>query len=187
MRVAAVILAAGASRRLGEAKQLVRISGETLLERAVRVAEEAGCAPILVVLGARADEIRAACDLSGASVVLNLEWAEGMAASIRVGVAALEASGAMVTAAIVMGCDQPAVTAGHLLALMGGGVVASGYAGRRGIPACFPVEVFGDLGRLSGDKGARDLLQTAQAVELPGGELDVDTVEALAEARARYG
>ena len=189
MRVAAVILAAGASRRLGEAKQLVRVGRERLLERALRVAEEAGCAPILVVLGARTEEIQAACDLGRASVAINVDWAEGMASSIRTGIAALEASGVNVDAAIVTGCDQPALTAEHLRALMGGGVAASEYAGRRGIPACFPVDAFGALKGLSGDKGARDLLQEASvtAGEMPDGELDVDTVEALAEARARYG
>ena len=184
----AVVLAAGASRRLGEPKQLALVGGERLLERAVRVAGEAGCAPVVVVLGARAAEIEQACGLEGARVLRNADWAEGMASSIRVGVAALTGS---VDAVVVLGCDQPAVTPEHLRALMAGvaagSVTASAYAGRRGIPACFAADAFVELLALTGDKGARDLLQTARAVELVDGELDVDTVESLSEARARYG
>ena len=86
--IAAVVLAAGASTRLGEPKQLIAIGGETLLERAVRTAREAGCAPVVVVLGADAERIRERCDLGDALAVVNEEWQEGMASSIRIGVAA---------------------------------------------------------------------------------------------------
>ena len=184
MRVGAVVLAAGASSRLGEAKQLAMLGGERLLERAVRVAKEAGCAPVVVVLGSRAAEIEQGCRMDGVLTVRNDDWAEGMASSIRAG---LQVLSGLVDAALVMGCDQPAVSASHLRALMNGGVVASAYAGRRGIPACFPADVLGELMLLRGDTGARELLQAARAVELPDGELDVDTVETLAVARARYG
>ena len=194
MKTGAVVLAAGSSSRLGEAKQLVRLGGERLLERAVRIALEAGCEPVVVVLGARAEQIKAACHLRGAVVLRQPGWAEGMAASIRLGIETLQNE---VDAAVVLGCDQPAVGAAHLRALMelagadsdrpAGRVVASAYAGKRGIPACFPADVFEELKRLRGDKGARDLLQMAHAVDLPDGELDIDTVEALAEARVRYG
>ena len=181
-----MVLAAGASSRLGEPKQLAVVGGERLLERAVRVAGEAGCSPVVVVLGARAREIEQACGLGAARVMRNADWEEGMASSIRLGVAALAGA---VDALVVMGCDQPAVTAAHLRALMADGdsVTASAYAGRRGVPACFAADCFQELLALEGDKGARDLLHAARAVELPGGELDVDTVELLREARERYG
>ena len=64
--------------------------------------------------------------------------------------------------------------------------VASGYAGRRGVPACFPAAYGARLLQLQGDAGARDLLEAAPAIALPGGELDVDTAEALKQARARF-
>src|SRR5712692_459157 len=97
--VAALVMAAGASSRLGSPKQLVRLGAETLLERAVRVAREAGCSPVVVVLGALAD----------------------------------------VDGCVVMTCDMPAVTVSHLQVLMSTGeMVASSYAGRRGVPAYFP-------------------------------------------------
>jgi CTP:molybdopterin cytidylyltransferase MocA len=187
--IAAVVLAAGASTRLGEPKQLAKLAGETLLERAVRTAREAGCRPVVVVLGAEQERVRAGCSLGDAVTAVNDEWREGMASSIRVGIATLQSltNARAVRGAVVMTCDQPAVTAAHLRALMAAGAVrASGYAGRRGVPAYFPAAAFAELMALRGDAGARELLRAAAAIELPGGELDVDTAAELAEARRRF-
>ncbi len=182
--MAAVILAAGASRRLGEPKQLVRLGGETLLERSVRIAFEAGCHPVIVVLGASSAAILSQSVLGPAQVVLNPIWEEGMASSIRVGVEALPPE---TGAVILLACDQPAVTAGHLGRLASeapGEPVASAYAGRHGVPAYFPVSNFKELLQLRGDQGARHLLAAARTLPLPGGEIDVDTPESLGDARA---
>jgi molybdenum cofactor cytidylyltransferase len=186
--IAAVVLAAGASTRLGEPKQLATLGGEPLLERAVRVAREAGCSPVIVVLGSSAAEIRAACTLRGVHVIVNEAWPEGMASSIRAGVRATiaaqpEAGGGV----LLLTCDQPAVTASHLRALMASGeLTASQYAGRLGVPAYLPAAMLGALLELEGDAGARGLLREARAVALPGGELDVDTPGTLAEARRLF-
>ncbi len=175
---AAVILAAGASTRLGSPKQLVRLGEETLLERAVRIAREAGCAPVIVVLGAHAAAILSACTLEDATVVINADWVEGMSASIACGIAAVEDEADGV---ILMASDQPTVTPDHLRALQATGeTTASAYAGRRGIPAFFPAAAFDDLLKLRGDQGARALLRTARFVDLSGGEIDIDTAEDLA-------
>ena len=185
--VAAVILAAGASRRLGKPKQLVRLERETLLERAVRVAAEAGCSPILVVLGASSEAILAQSALQPAKIVLNPEWEEGMASSIRAGLRALPPE---IQAALLLTCDQPTVTAEHLRRLASEAPtepVASRYADRHGVPAYFPATTFPELLQLSGDQGARRLLAAARAIDLPGGELDVDTPASLAHARAMTG
>ncbi len=183
-QIAAVILAAGASRRLGEPKQLVQFMQETLLERAVRVAVEAGCRPVVVVLGASSEAILAHSALAPAKIVLNPEWEEGMASSIRAGIRGLPPA---IEAALLLTCDQPAVTAGHLRRLAAeapGEPVASAYAGRQGVPAYFPAAAFAELLQLSGDQGARRLLAAARARTLPGGEIDVDTPESLRQARA---
>ena len=90
------------------------------------------------MLGASAEEILAACPLPGVEVIFNSAWEEGMAASIRMGIAAV--AGRAETA-IVMTCDQPAVTSDHLRRLIeqtASGPVASAYDGRQGVPACFP-------------------------------------------------
>jgi molybdenum cofactor cytidylyltransferase len=183
MRVAAVVLAAGSSSRLGSPKQLVRLGDENLLERAVRVAREAGCEPVVVVLGASAEVIRSQSVLGDAQVVVNEGWASGMGGSIGVGVGALQG----VDGCVVMTCDMPAITAEHLRLLTGGEVTASSYAGRKGVPAFFPTAMFGELMELRGDVGARRLLVGARAVELVGGELDLDTVGDLAWVREWVG
>lgn len=189
LSVAAIILAAGGSTRLGEAKQLVMLNGEMLLERALRIAREAGCAPVVIVLGAEAERIRAACALDEAAITINARWREGMASSIRAGVVFLSTSDedGKIAGTIVMTCDQPAVTAGHLRALAASGqVAASEYAGRRGVPAYFPRGSFAALSELNGEAGARDLLCDAQTIPLDGGELDIDTGAELNEARRRF-
>jgi CTP:molybdopterin cytidylyltransferase MocA len=190
MKVAAVVLAAGASTRLGEPKQLVMLGGERLLERAVRVALEAGCTPVIVVLGCRSQEIMGLCNLGSARIMENPAWAEGMASSLRLGVGAVPETCAGV---VLMTCDQPAVTADHLNRLIALGrdgaaavPVSSRYAGRQGVPAFFPPAQFEELMQLQGDAGARSLLRHARAVELPAGELDIDTPDSLEAARRLF-
>ncbi len=178
-KTATIVLAAGASTRLGSPKQLVRLGAETLLERAVRIAREAGCAPVVVVLGANAAAVLAACSLGDAVIVINADWAEGMSASIACGVAAVEGE---VDSVILMACDQPSVTPAHLRALQAtGSMTASAYADRRGIPAFFPAAAFDDLLELHGDQGARALLKSARSVGLSGGEIDIDTIQDVAK------
>lgn len=183
---AALILAAGASTRLGEPKQLALLNGEPLLARAVRFAHEAGCSPALVVLGAEAERVRAACPLPNAVIVINERWNEGMASSIRAGIDALHnhAQEHSLRGVILMTCDQAAVRPDHLRALAASGTVtASEYAGHRGVPAYFPASSFAALTQLTGDSGARELLYDAHTIPLPLGELDIDTPEALANAQ----
>ena len=185
-RVAAVILAAGASTRLGEPKQMVTFGSERLLERAVRVATEACCEPVVVVLGAFAEEIALACNLRQVTVLHNSAWREGMASSIRLGIAAIKVRA---DAVILMTCDQPAVSSDHLrrlIAIGGTEAAASSYDARLGTPAYFPADRFPDLLALGGDAGARGLLSGVAAVELPNGELDIDTPETLHAARLLY-
>lgn len=183
MRVGAVILAAGASKRVGEPKQLLMLAGETLLERTVRVAQAAGCSPVVVVLGASAEVIQVKCELPDVVIVMNADWAEGMGSSVRAGVAAMLG----LDACIVMTCDMPAVTAEHLRALMiSGEMTASSYSGKRGVPACYPATAFQSLMELRGDSGGKNLLQSARSVVLVGGDLDVDTMGDLARARTLF-
>jgi CTP:molybdopterin cytidylyltransferase MocA len=186
--IAAAVLAAGASTRLGAPKQLAMLSGETLLELAVRTAREAGCAPIIVVLGAAYTEVLAHNPLANTVTVINSTWREGMASSIRLAVQTLEMVAKDAEGVMLMTCDQPAVTAQHLRILMASDQVsASAYAGRRGVPAYFPKKHFGDLMVLTGDAGARTLLAKARSEDLLHGELDIDTAEDLARARELFG
>ena len=185
---AAIVLAAGTSQRLGRPKQLVQMAGETLLQRAIRTAQEAGCAPVLVVLGAAYLQVLASGSLGSSIPVIHEGWQEGMASSIRAGVGALGALPIQVSGVVLMVCDQPAVTAEHLRRLcMSRGMAASTYAARNGVPAYFPASSLGTLVNLTGDAGARDLLRNAESVDLPGGELDIDTEADLLMAERWFG
>jgi molybdenum cofactor cytidylyltransferase len=169
--------------RLGKPKQLACLNGETLLDRAIQIAKAADCMPIVVVLGAFEELIRSQCNLQEVIVVSNPDWGEGMGASLACGVRTLgETEGAL-----VMTCDMPAVTADHLRALASSGALrASSYANRKGVPAFFPSALFAQLRDRKGDSGARDLLKSAEAIELKQGELDIDTPEDLALAHAAF-
>ena len=107
---AIVVLAAGESRRLGRPKQMEMLGAETLLGRAVRVANEAGLGPVYVVVRPGDEAVMAAARRLRCEVVLNGEASEGMASSIRAGV---RAAGDTAEGVLVMTCDQPAVTADY--------------------------------------------------------------------------
>lgn len=189
-RLAALVLAAGSSSRLGEPKQLVEFQGERLIDRAIRIAHEAGASPIFVVLGAEYERMLTALRANPfhPRILINKAWSTGMASSIRLGAAAAER--ASVEDLLVLSCDQPSVTAEHLVRLSEASkrehVVASYYWNRRGIPALFPEFSFHALQDLRGDAGARELLQdkAVLTVTLAGGEFDVDTPEDLARLHA---
>lgn len=169
---------------MGRPKQMVEMGGETLLERAVRVAVEAGLEPVVVVVR---DEAMGTT-LQGCELVVNALADEGMASSIRCGVARAREAG--VAGVVVLACDQVTLGAEHLRALCAEAdrVTGSGYAGRVGIPAYFPRAVFGELMELRGDVGARALLQGAAAVVDEGLALDVDTeADVLRGRRALKG
>jgi molybdenum cofactor cytidylyltransferase len=186
MRVAAVVLAAGASTRLGQPKQLLVSGGETLVERAVRSAREAGCDRVLVVAGAVALT-------SSAEVVLNRHWQDGIGSSIRCGVRHVMAHQSAADALLLLTCDQPKIDAMLLRTLLqswersGQPIVASSYADAVGIPALFARPFWDELLRLPDDSGAKPVIAADAArvatVPFPGGELDIDTPADLERLR----
>ncbi len=189
-RFAALILAAGASTRLGQPKQLLHYRGERLVGRAVRLAREAGATTVYTVLGASYPLVLEAVSslVPPVRVLLNQAWSQGMGSSLAVGAAAAAHDGA--TDLLVMTCDQIHVTAAHLLLLVAAShpdrITASGYGGRLGVPALFPASSFPALQQLHGDRGARDLLQQQGVLSVPlaGGEMDIDTPEDLQALRS---
>ena len=181
-----VVLAAGASRRFGSPKQLVRIDGRPLLHTAVANAVAVGGHAVTVVLGSGAANLAPLLRHSPASVLVNRDWAEGIGSSLRT--AATNLSGAC-DGLLVMLADQVAVTADDLRRLAGAwrtrsdSIVAATYAGTVGVPAIFPRWSFPALIALRGDEGARLLLRryTDRVLRLPmaNAELDIDTPEDL--------
>lgn len=181
----AIVLAAGASSRFGSAKQRVRIDGKPLLntvvERAGEVADE-----VFVVLGARAAELAPMLAHSRASVVINRGWQEGLASSIRSGLARLPAS---CTAVMLVLADQARVTTQDLGRLGAAwrrepnAIVAARFRSVTGAPAIFPRCVFPDLTELRGDVGARRIIDRhasrLTAIPMPNAAFDLDTIEDL--------
>jgi molybdenum cofactor cytidylyltransferase len=191
MPVAAIVLAAGASRRLGQPKQLLMHCGETMLARAIHLANEADATPVIAVLGAHYELMRTAVAMSNSTPVLNNAWEQGISTSIHTGLAALEDCAPQTPGALILGCDQPRLTAAHLRALLEAfaaqpapAIVTSTYAGVLGVPGVFPRDVFTELRALRGDKGARVLLMHPPcpliALPFPGGEIDLDLPADLA-------
>lgn len=181
MSIAAIILAAGASKRLGRPKQTVELAGEMLVERAVRVATGAGLVPVIaVVVDAGLIEPLQA---QGATVLLNRRAYEGISSSIATGIR--WAKGMGVDGVVLMTCDQVAVTPQHLQALIAAPDVVTGsrYAERTGIPAYFPSGSFDALMALEGDTGARDVLRDARSIPDELLALDVDTQADLEQAQ----
>jgi molybdenum cofactor cytidylyltransferase len=184
----AILLAAGRSRRLGRAKQLVRqaVSGgpsPTLLARAAATLSAPPIASLRIVLGAPDPEIDAEAARTGARIVRSEDQDEGTAASIRAGVRDLQAlAGPPAYGILFAVVDQPAMTPLHINALVrafgdGGDPVASRYAETIGVPAIFPSTSASDLLALRGDKGAKAILLEQPmviGVDLAGGECDID-------------
>jgi molybdenum cofactor cytidylyltransferase len=184
-----VILAAGASRRLGQPKQLLPISGQPLLERSIDAALAVPAIwPVVVVLGAHAEKIRPVAARRPVLLVENPAWAEGMASSLRTGLATLQQFSRRIDAALFALCDQPAFSAAAIERLLqeraasGASVVAARYGGHLGAPALIAREHFPELAHLVGDEGARQLFQrlppeSIKAIDLPELALDLDTPE----------
>ena len=184
----AIVLAAGGSSRFGSAKQLVRIGDRPLLSLIAGRATEVVGHALIVVLGAAAAELSPLLRHSAGSVVINRSWREGLASSIRAGVARLPAScgGVMLVLA-----DQACVTAEDLRRLASTWrrqpqcVVAARYGATVGVPAIFPQYLFGELSELKGDTGARALLKRHAdrlvTVPMQSAAFDLDTPDDLLE------
>jgi CTP:molybdopterin cytidylyltransferase MocA len=178
--IAGLLLAAGGASRFGQPKQLASLEGRPLIEHALDpLLATPALDRVVVVLGAEAARVRSEADLSEVDVVVAEDWAEGIAASLRAGLAALgDASGALITLA-----DQPRITTHAIAAVLSRAgdtpAVRASYDGQPGHPVYIGRELFAEIATLRGDVGARRLLEkngvlTVPCDELAGGE-DIDT------------
>jgi molybdenum cofactor cytidylyltransferase len=185
LTVGGLVLAAGGSKRFGAPKQLAELDGRPLLEHALIAMSRAPVDRVVVVLGAHADEVRAAVPLHGAEPVVCDAWEEGLGASLRAGVAALKSCEAVVVA---LG-DQPRLSpaaVARLLSQRGKDELAirATYDGVPGHPVVLERTVLKRVRELRGDVGARDLLHGLPLREVAcdglGSPADVDTPSELA-------
>ena len=206
--IGAVVLAAGGSSRFAEPKQLLELRGETLVHRAVRAAAEAGCDPVIVVVGETGAAIRSEIDIrdsrissssalgnrTRATVVENAEWKRGLGTSIRRGVEEIAPS---VDAVVLLTCDQVFVDRGVIAQLIstqqrtGKPIVASSYAKTLGVPALFGRSCFQALLALPDDSGAKKLIEEQAddiaSIAFEDGAIDIDTAEDFERLKENRG
>lgn len=188
-RVVALVLAAGAGQRFGGAKQLARLGGCPLLERPLRALSSAdGIAETLVTLGAERERVRAQVDLHGARVVEVPDWHEGIAASLRAGLAAAARCDALL---VVLG-DQAWLQAAQVEQLLACARATPGFAavravhtGQPGHPVLLRRELFPAVRALRGDRGASALLRGANVLEIELGAAAVADVDRPQDLDAR--
>ena len=183
-----LVLAAGGSSRLGTPKQLLRLGTRRLVSRAIDAAEAVTPGRVVVVIGAEALKLRLLVRRHHprTRTVDNTDWAAGMAGSLQAGLSVLPATA---NAALLLVCDQPAVSEASLRRLIGawrrcpGKAAATRYSGVLGVPAVLPKSLWNDARSLSGDAGARSLLRhgdtVSAVVEMPEAAWDIDTRDDL--------
>ncbi|HET9746748.1 MAG TPA: nucleotidyltransferase family protein [Chitinophagaceae bacterium] len=183
----AIILAGGSSSRLGKPKQLLEFDGKSLLQKSIDAAINSDADPVIVVLGANAEQILPEIDKSNVHVIINSGWEEGMASSIRVGLNEVLFNSPSAEAVILMVCDQPFISPGLINELVntqnqtGKPIVSCNYGEAVGPPALFHRSLFNELMDLKGDLGARSIIRQhgdeAATILFPKGQIDIDTQE----------
>lgn len=190
-QVATIVLAAGGSARLGRPKQLVELEGVPMVRRVAETCLAANGGPVAVVLGASAGEVARALEGLAVATIANDGWQEGIASSIRAGLAWAEGRGCGALA-VVLG-DQPCVPSAHLMALRDAWGAGAAIAATRwidpksaadtvvGAPAIFDRARWDALARLDGDRGAGSLLRAPEvvAIDCPPAAFDLDTSDDL--------
>jgi molybdenum cofactor cytidylyltransferase len=194
--IAAVILAAGRSTRMGTNKLLAEVRGIPMVGIAAEAALASRARPVLVVTGHQADAVRDAVAGLDVTLVANPDYADGLSTSLKAGIRALPRH---CEGALVLLGDMPRITGAHLDALTavfepedGAAIVVPTHNGQRGNPVLWPVEFFAEMLDLEGDAGARKLIarhaDRVREVDLGTDAifLDVDTPEALARVREAH-
>jgi molybdenum cofactor cytidylyltransferase len=182
-RVAAIVLAAGMSKRMGMPKQLLRIAGKPVLEHTLNNVRGSEACEIVLVLGHAADEVEKEVSIEGIKVVRNESYQQGMGTSLRAGLAAVDPNA---KAALIVLADQPFVQAATLNRLIEyhssaqPQIVIPMYRGFRGNPVLLDRSIFPELRELNGDVGCRAIFGSHTenirklAVDDAGILLDID-------------
>lgn len=180
-----MILAAGASTRMGTSKQLLKIGDQTLLQKTISTALAIEPFNCTVVLGANYELHKKNIEHLPVDIIRNANWENGMGSSIKAGVLNLKKY--KIDAFYTLVCDQPLLTSTHLKNLAAkyekanGSVVASGYDATIGVPAIFDWHLHKKILQIPDKEGAKGfiLAYSSQVVEFEGGGVDLDTKENL--------
>ncbi|MDZ7936680.1 MAG: nucleotidyltransferase family protein [Emticicia sp.] len=188
MNTAIIILAAGASSRMGVPKQLLLVDGKTLIKRICDTAIDTPCHPIVTVLGANRNLIRKETERMPITVIDNPQWENGMSSSIKMGLAGAYMTEKAIDAVIFLTVDMPYVSVELINKMIGKAesdekteIVACKYDNQIGIPVLFKRTLFTDLLELTGDEGAKKVVMKNQdktsLIDFPEGKLDLDTID----------
>jgi molybdenum cofactor cytidylyltransferase len=191
MNIAALLLAAGNSSRMGSPKQLLEYQGQPLVRRAAETAIAAHLSPVIVILGASSHEIRPTLADLPVDILENSEWPRGMGTTLRTGIQHLMNSPTPPPdAVLLLLCDQPLITPGHLIALLTEHertqkpLIAAAYNGTHGVPALISKKYFAELQSLPDAGGAKSLFSRhpddLATIPLPEAALDIDDPAAYA-------
>ncbi|MDF5708481.1 MAG: nucleotidyltransferase family protein [Nostoc sp. S4] len=182
--IAIMILAAGASTRMGTPKQLLLYQGRSFLQYIIEMAIASVCQPVVVILGANAEQIHPQIKQLPVKVVTNLDWACGMSSSIKSGIELLNNFSQKIEAVVITVCDQPFVSHQIINQLVNAyystkkPIIACEYAGTLGVPALFNHNFFSELAALK-DSGAKKVihnnLNQVFSIPFPLGNIDIDT------------
>ena len=180
--IAIIVLAAGASTRLGTPKQLLKYNGITLLRRTVETVLLSKAESIHVVFGFEAEKMQLEIAGLPVDVIINPNWQRGISTSIQSGIQSLEPN---IDAAIIVLCDQLKLSTDILNKLIDtyastrAPIITCKYAGTVGVPAMFDYRIFPELLTLESDLGAKKIIErhTKERIEIDflGGEIDIDT------------
>ncbi len=180
-----LILAAGAARRMGKAKMLLPFGNSTILQTIIENAKAINSDTICMVTGYYHHELIASIADEKVRLVYNERWEEGMSGSIKKGLSYLISQSPEMKAVLILVADQPFISSAllnemiQLQTITNKGIVAASYTGIAGTPVLFTVNHFSSLEKLSGDKGARSILQLYPndliTVDFPLGDIDIDT------------
>jgi molybdenum cofactor cytidylyltransferase len=183
--VGLIILAAGASTRMGTPKQLLDYQGHSFIRHIADIAIASVCQPIIVVLGAYAERIQPELNDLPVQVVKNHQWREGMTVSIQAGLNALLTGNNHLEAIAIALCDQPFLSSQILNRLVEAyrstdkPIIASEYAGTLGVPVLFNNTLFSELLALKTTEGAKKLIHKHYpqvfSIAFPEGAIDIDT------------
>lgn len=184
-KIGVIILAAGSSSRLGYPKQLLEYKGVSLLQHIINVAGSVDFDTKILVLGAKAEEIKKEIESNNFEVVLNTKWEDGMGTSIAIGISEALKIEPELDHILMLLSDQPFVNKEKILELIRVQLTTnkqttfSEYAGDVGVPAIFSRTIFSDLIKLEGEQGAKRLLNQKDlifgTVKFEKGNFDVDT------------
>ncbi len=183
--IGVILLAAGASVRLGKAKQLLEFRNQTLLRRSAETAQQIS-ARVVVTLGAQSEITRREIEDLPVSIAENKDWEAGMSSSVKIGLEKLLETNEKLDGVIIMVCDQPFIS-GELLKKIvaeyektNAPIVACEYENILGVPALFAAKLFPELLALESEHGAKYLIKKHRSetvsVSFPEGAFDIDTL-----------